>query len=285
VLTRDPPRGTRIPTTAPSLPAARRLDLLLTPGFLAALALLGANDFALKPALGTWLTGKLSDVAGLFALPLLLIACWPRRTRALCIGTALAFAWWKSPLADGAIAAWNALGVWPVARVVDYTDLVAVASVPAAAGYARRARGTRASRALCAVVAASSALLFAATSRIFIVPDGTWYVVRSPRELVRPQLDSLARRDSTLRLQWLGRSAAADTFVVLADPSAGATARAELRAAPGGETIITLLQLRRGGGYPPPDVPRTRERFVERVVLPLRTALDAAPPDADSVKR
>src|SRR3989442_14409237 len=41
---------------------------LSSPGFLAALAVLLANDLWWKPAFGNWLTDKLSDFAGLFVV-------------------------------------------------------------------------------------------------------------------------------------------------------------------------------------------------------------------------
>ena len=38
--------------------------LLTSPAFVVAVAVLIVNDWLLKPALGNWLSGKLSDVAG-----------------------------------------------------------------------------------------------------------------------------------------------------------------------------------------------------------------------------
>ncbi len=46
---------------------------LLHPAFLLALAVLALNDHVLKWQFGTWWTGKLSDVAGVFLLPLLMV--------------------------------------------------------------------------------------------------------------------------------------------------------------------------------------------------------------------
>lgn len=46
---------------------------LLHPAFLVALAVLALNDHVLKWQFGTWWTGKLSDVAGVFLLPLLIV--------------------------------------------------------------------------------------------------------------------------------------------------------------------------------------------------------------------
>jgi hypothetical protein len=47
---------------APAATSARAW--LTSPAFLVAIALLIVNDWVLKPAVGSWWTGKLSDVAG-----------------------------------------------------------------------------------------------------------------------------------------------------------------------------------------------------------------------------
>ena len=46
--------------------------ILLSPGFIIATVLLVVNDFFLKPVYHNWLTGKLSDFAGLFMFSLFL---------------------------------------------------------------------------------------------------------------------------------------------------------------------------------------------------------------------
>jgi hypothetical protein len=55
---------------------APSLDALLHPVPLAALALLLVNDHVLKASHPGWLSGKLSDVAGLILLPFMLLAAW-----------------------------------------------------------------------------------------------------------------------------------------------------------------------------------------------------------------
>lgn len=61
-----------------------RLRALSSPGYLAALALLLLNDRVWKAAAPSVWTGKLSDLAGLIVLPVLLCALWgvARRRRA-----------------------------------------------------------------------------------------------------------------------------------------------------------------------------------------------------------
>jgi hypothetical protein len=113
---------------------------LSSPGFLVALAVLLANDLWWKAAYGNWLTGKLSDFAGLFVVVVLATAFRPAQASAIALATALAFALWKSPAAQPLIDGWNALAPYRIARVVDYTDLLALAAIQPASRYASRAR-------------------------------------------------------------------------------------------------------------------------------------------------
>ena len=58
---------------------ARGVFLLTSPAFIAALTLLILNDWVLKPAFSNWVTGKLSDVAGLVAFAMFGTALLPDR--------------------------------------------------------------------------------------------------------------------------------------------------------------------------------------------------------------
>jgi hypothetical protein len=100
--------------------------VLVSPAFVVAVAVLVINDWVLKDAVGSWWTGKLSDVAGLFAFPLFWSAFLPRHARSVYIATAIGFLVWKSPLVDPLLAGWNSIGLWPAGRVVDYTDWIAL---------------------------------------------------------------------------------------------------------------------------------------------------------------
>ena len=83
----------------------RRLDALLAPPALGALALLLLNDFVLKPAFHNALTGKLSDFAGLFLFAVFWIAVFPRHRGLVVLATAAGFVFWKSPAAQPLIDA------------------------------------------------------------------------------------------------------------------------------------------------------------------------------------
>jgi hypothetical protein len=88
--------------------------------YLTSLLLLVVNDHIFKQVWPGWITGKLSDFAGVFALAMFLGSAMPR---VLACGAAGAlFVWWKSPLSQPVI---NTLP-WPAGRVVDWTDLIAL---------------------------------------------------------------------------------------------------------------------------------------------------------------
>lgn len=137
----------------PALP----LGELVQPLPLLALAVLAVNDHVLKGAnvLPDWLTGKLSDFAGLFFFPLLCTALvdtasalvrapWDPTLRlwkaaAACVATGVGFAATElSPAAAHAYAAVvTAIGI-PSRSTADPTDLVALVMLPAAYAVARR---------------------------------------------------------------------------------------------------------------------------------------------------
>lgn len=106
-------------------------SLLLHPFFIACLLLLLLNDFILKATFHNWLTGKLSDVAGLAAFALFFTSTMPRHKGGVYIITALLFMWWKSPLAQPLIQLCHAAHI-PFTRVVDYSDYLALLVLPVA---------------------------------------------------------------------------------------------------------------------------------------------------------
>jgi hypothetical protein len=109
-----------------------RTSLLLHPLFISSLLVLILNDQYWKAAYGNWLTGKLSDFAGLAVCSLLASGLLPSYRKAIFWGTALFFIWFKSSLsqpfldlvAESLHFTWN--------RVVDYSDLIALVILPLA---------------------------------------------------------------------------------------------------------------------------------------------------------
>ena len=107
-----------------------RFKILRTYWFIAAVAILLLNDFVLKNAFHNWFTGKLSDFVGIFFLPLFFSVIFPKRIKELLVGSALFFIYWKSPLSEGLIHLVNSFHGFNYARVIDYTDLLALSVLP-----------------------------------------------------------------------------------------------------------------------------------------------------------
>lgn len=141
-----------------------RLDLLTSPGLIASLAILLVNDFVLKPAFHNWLTGKLSDFAGLFAFALFWISLAPRHRVMVLVVVAAAYAFWESVLSQPLIDLWNGGNLFGLSRVVDYTDLAALTVLPLAGIYSSHAHGLTRSRAVSVLVGSVSVFAFVATS-------------------------------------------------------------------------------------------------------------------------
>lgn len=109
----------------------RKLAATLTTWpFITSLLLLLVNDAWLKAAYPGLVTGKLSDIAGVALVTLLLLTLHPHRPGAIYTGMAAAFAWWKSPLSQPFLDAANTLLPVTLGRAVDYTDLLALAVMP-----------------------------------------------------------------------------------------------------------------------------------------------------------
>jgi hypothetical protein len=108
----------------------KELNILASPGFLLGLGLLLLNDFLFKPLFHNWLTGKLSDFAGLFVFPLFWVALFPRSKRVIYLLTAILFTFWKSSYSQPIIdfsSQWLSL---PINRTIDLTDLLALSVLP-----------------------------------------------------------------------------------------------------------------------------------------------------------
>jgi len=242
--------------------------VLASPGFVTAVALLLVNDWILKPALGSWWTGKLSDFAGLYAFPLFWSAFLPRRQRLIYVLTAVGFVVWKSPLSDPLITSWNAIGLWPVSRVVDYTDWIAlVALLPSYQSALERPRSAHhrwiivARRVAAAGMSAVAVIAFLATSTSpsynYDFPAGTDYQVNGQRAAVRAYLlahewDSANEHLGSTTDQLSGRG----LTITLGDVS------------PCG-TRVTLVKLE--SSKADEDLQAIQQEFEEGVVLTLQT--------------
>ncbi len=142
----------RPPAEAPPRPTSGPREFF-SAAPLAAVVVLAVNDHLLKPRFPGLVTGKLSDVAGCFVLPLFVSALLAYATRwrlgvRLAIGaasTALLLASIKTSAAAAHVvaraleAAGAPIGLGRAAIVVDPTDLAALPLVAVAVAYGLRA--------------------------------------------------------------------------------------------------------------------------------------------------
>ena len=253
--------------------------LLTSPAFLVAVGVLAVNDWALKPTFDNWITGKLSDVAGVFALPLLCCAFFPARRKEVFAFVAVAFLLWKSPLIDPALAGWNSLGVWHLRRVVDYTDYMALLALAPAYRLARRTATSSlgapvfsSTRRLGAVLSAAGAILVFAADSVsppsYPLPDMASYTVAASRTDVQNGLQALGFR--VWRLSAEGHQTRPDTLAldIREPPERDVGISIEVKQASPAEVTLTLVEARTFG--PAPNTSLLERAFEKQVVAPLR---------------
>ncbi|TSJ46378.1 hypothetical protein [Fluviicola chungangensis] len=132
-------------------------------GFLIGLFLLLLNDFYLKETYGNWLTGKLSDFAGLFIFPIFLGLFNAKRIQLNYIFSTVFFVFWKSDLSTDFLLLTNQLFHTEFSRVVDYSDLIALSILPLSYWYSAKAKN-RNFQFLKPVIVCVSVFSFYATS-------------------------------------------------------------------------------------------------------------------------
>jgi len=98
--------------------------------FLFGMLLLVLNDQIFKWEFANTLTGKLSDLAGVFVLPFFLSFFFPKHLVRNLLVTGLFFVFWKLPISEGFIQTYNEFAFIPITRVVDLTDLWALFMLP-----------------------------------------------------------------------------------------------------------------------------------------------------------
>lgn len=132
--------------------------------FLLSLAVLLLNDFFLKDLFHNWLTGKISDFAGLFLFCLFWISLFPKFRKQATILTALLFIIWKSPFSQPFIDLWNGFALFSIGRVVDYSDLTALIVIPLAYRYSFANDVILTKKIAVSVVSVAAIFAFCATS-------------------------------------------------------------------------------------------------------------------------
>ncbi len=140
-------------------------QILTSRAFLLSLSLLLLNDFYIKPHFPGLISGKLSDVAGLFAFALFWIAMFPKFRGTVCVVIALAFILWKSSYSQPIIDALNGLQMGRISRTVDLTDLIVLPIISLAYIYGGREKQRRqVPRWTAAFMAVVAVFAFTATS-------------------------------------------------------------------------------------------------------------------------
>jgi len=98
--------------------------------FLFCLLTLLLNDHYLKYEFANGLTGKLSDMAGIIILPLLLAFVFPKLKQHATWVVAFLFGFWKSPYSQNMIDFYNQYSFIQTSRIIDYTDLYVLLLLP-----------------------------------------------------------------------------------------------------------------------------------------------------------
>ena len=107
-----------------------RKELILNPYFILGLFILLLNDFYLKYEFGNFITGKLSDFAGLLIFPMFVASIIPRLNKSISFITGIGFFIWKLPLFTPVIDLINQCPFITIHRVIDYSDYSALLILP-----------------------------------------------------------------------------------------------------------------------------------------------------------
>ena len=97
--------------------------------FIISIIILIVNDIFLKSYYSNFFTGKLSDIAGLFAFPYFLSLLFPEKVKVNYFGTAILFIVWKSELIQPILIFFQSIGIG-LNRTIDYSDLVTLTILP-----------------------------------------------------------------------------------------------------------------------------------------------------------
>ncbi|MBP1616869.1 MAG: hypothetical protein H6Q14_696 [Bacteroidetes bacterium] len=108
----------------------KRKELILNPYFIVGLFVLLLNDFYLKHEYGNFITGKLSDFAGLLIFPMFVAVIAPKFKKHIALIVGIMFFIWKLPLFTPALEVINQSLKITLYRVVDYSDYAALLILP-----------------------------------------------------------------------------------------------------------------------------------------------------------
>lgn len=97
--------------------------------FLVSISLLLINDLYLKFEYHNYLTGKLSDFAGLFAFPYFLSCFFPKKIKLIYFLSGILFVFWKSEFSQPMFDFAHSYGIG-INRTIDYSDLISLLILP-----------------------------------------------------------------------------------------------------------------------------------------------------------
>jgi hypothetical protein len=108
----------------------KQKELIVNPYFICGLFVLLLNDWYLKYEFSNFITGKLSDFAGLLIFPMFIAFLFPAIKRYISMLTGCFFLLWKLPLMTPVIDSVNYLSFITIERVIDYSDYFALLILP-----------------------------------------------------------------------------------------------------------------------------------------------------------
>lgn len=111
------------------------LSLFTANYFILSLFLLLLNDFYLKYEFHNFITGKLSDFAGLFIFPYFISVFFTNKTKEIYIFTFLLFIFWKLEISEQFIKFISRITDIAFYRTVDLSDLIALLILPFSFNY------------------------------------------------------------------------------------------------------------------------------------------------------
>lgn len=111
------------------------LSLFTANYFILSLFLLLLNDFYLKYEFHNFITGKLSDFAGLFIFPYFISVFFTNKTKEIYIFTFVLFIFWKLEISEQFIKFISKITDFAFYRTVDLSDLIALSILPFSFNY------------------------------------------------------------------------------------------------------------------------------------------------------
>ena len=171
--------------------------ILTSRWFVVALSILLWNDFFLKSFFGNWITGKLSDFAGLFVFPLFLVAISPKNKNLIFWLVAVFFVFWKSDYSQPLIDNWNDFGILNIHRTVDYTDNIALLMLPVAFYFNNNLEKVSAFKLNPVFTLCVSVFAFVATSYRTTIPINEIYHLDFPLDTLKHKIYHLKHIDNS----------------------------------------------------------------------------------------